>query len=184
MEEEWKVYEKDKRIMVSNMGKVRLKHIKASKEIITDIKPQHYGKFYRVKLINDYVSLHTLVAEVFIPNNSGGSYVKHKNGDTHDNRVSNLEWSKRNGGRPRKNEDGITISTYTTETTATKSTSTDDFNDSVSTYYDPVTISDDCKLVYIKEIDSWCIFLKKKCIGTYETKYEAEMSVPDQNEPY
>jgi hypothetical protein len=183
--EEWKVYDNDPRVLVSNLGKVRIKYTKGTREIITDIKPHHYGKFHRVKLINDYINLHTLVAEVFIPNNDCGSYVKHKNGDTHDNRVSNLEWSKRNSGKNgRKNADGITISTYTTETTATKSTSTDDFNDSVSTYHDPVTISDDCKLVYVKEIDSWCIFLKKKCIGTYETKYEAEMAVPYQNEFY
>ena len=181
--EEWKQHDKIPNIWVSNIGQVKIRCPIKKKDIY--IKPYYYGKYHRIKLNDiDSINVHKLVAEVFIPNPELKSYVRHINGNSIDNRVENLEWIKRNSGKNgRKNADGITISTCTT---ATKSTSTDDFNDfndSVSTYYDPVTISDDCKLVYVKEIDSWCIFLKKKCIGTYETKYEAENEV-HQNEWY
>lgn len=164
--EEWKQYIHIANLWVSNMGNVKFICPK-KKEI--PIKPSYYGKYYHIKVCNSNgINLHKLVAEVFIPNPEFKSYVKHINGNIKDNRVSNLEWVKRNSGKGRKNTDGMTISTSSTES--------------------PVTISDDCKLVYVKEIDSWCVFLKNgtsfDCEGVFKTKDEAEMAVPYQNEFY
>lgn len=49
--------------------------------------------YYKVKLLNKTIYVHRLVAEAFIENaDSDRNEVNHINGDTHDNRLCNLEW--------------------------------------------------------------------------------------------
>ena len=66
------------------------------------LKPKP-GRYYRVALYNKYgrkeVSIHRLVAKYFIPNPQNLPWVNRKDGNTHNNDVSNLEWCS-----PRGNE--------------------------------------------------------------------------------
>lgn len=184
--EEWKQYTHISNLWASNMGNVKYICPKKKKDI--HLKPIHYGKYQGINIeCKPIISLHSIIAETFIPNPEYRSYVRHINGNTKDNRVENLEWAKRNsgkeGGRPRKNADGITISTFTTETSIELS----DRYSSVSTHDEPVVIGD-YRIEYINNMDIWCVFLKNGtlfvCKGVFKTKDEAEMAVPYQNEPY
>jgi len=59
------------------------------------LKPQKRGKYrnyFFVNLNGRVYSLHRLIAETFIPNPNNYPQVNHKNTDTFDNRVQNLEW--------------------------------------------------------------------------------------------
>lgn len=53
--------------------------------------PNQYGHQY-LKINNDRVSVHRLVAEHFIPNPNNYSTVRHLNDNPRDNRVENLAW--------------------------------------------------------------------------------------------
>lgn len=58
----------------------------------------HQGKFYRrvrLRIDGRYVPLyiHRILAEIHIPNPDNKPTVNHKNGDTEDNSLCNLEWS-------------------------------------------------------------------------------------------
>ena len=55
-------------------------------------KKHSNGKYYIVKLDNKAFPIHRLVAEAFIPNPNNKPYVNHKDGNTHNNCASNLEW--------------------------------------------------------------------------------------------
>lgn len=59
------------------------------------LKPKP-GRYFRVALYDKNgrkeVSIHRLVAQHFIPNPKNLPWVNHKDGNTHNNDVSNLEW--------------------------------------------------------------------------------------------
>jgi hypothetical protein len=83
LDEEWRVFKCHRKYAVSNMGRVC---IAGNNKLI---KPSQNGRILTFDLA---IHLDALVAEVFIPNPDHKIYVKHKNGDNNDNRVSNLEW--------------------------------------------------------------------------------------------
>lgn len=95
MSEVWKdVVGFEEYFMVSNTGKVWSK--RTNKELKQCVNPRGYmgiattiggrsGTRYCFRV-------HRLVAEAFIPNPEGKSYVNHKNLDKKDNNLSNLEW--------------------------------------------------------------------------------------------
>lgn len=88
--EEWRwVVGHEGKFMVSNMG--RIKSMKTNQFI--------GGSPYKYKRVHfydngksTYRSIHRIVCMAFIPNPENKPQINHKNGNTHDNRVENLEW--------------------------------------------------------------------------------------------
>lgn len=80
---------------VSNFGQVKsLNYWRKKEEKI--LKPKHSSLYYVVCLCKNgaskYRTIHSLVAECFIPNIEKKKQINHINGDKHDNAVTNLEW--------------------------------------------------------------------------------------------
>jgi hypothetical protein len=97
MPEEWREYPNNKDYSVSDMGRIR------KTQSLLIVKPKHEGKYLRLRNHPLDVYVHHMVAEAFLGRDAGQRHVRHKNGDNHDNRVSNLEWTTRAaGGRKRK----------------------------------------------------------------------------------
>ncbi len=53
--------------------------------------------YIRFKINKRFPQLHRLIALAFIPNPDNHPMVDHVNGDSHDNRLSNLRWTNSNG---------------------------------------------------------------------------------------
>ena len=56
------------------------------------MKQQLRNGYLRVCLSGKHYSVHRLVAESFIPNPDGKSYINHRDGNKSNNLISNLEW--------------------------------------------------------------------------------------------
>ncbi|CAG8628363.1 8775_t:CDS:2 [Gigaspora margarita] len=83
--EEWKKIELNSRkIKMSSLGKVQLQN-----GLIT--QGSLYAGYYRIGRVHKYC-VHCLVALAFCPKEEGKEYVNHIDGDTTNNRASNLEW--------------------------------------------------------------------------------------------
>lgn len=99
---------------VSNLGRVKSlnylghKKIQILKQSLTGDNYYH-TRYYRVILYKNGISknyrVHRLVAEAFIPNPDNLPYVNHKDYNTFNNNVNNLEWCtpKYNSNHKRNN---------------------------------------------------------------------------------
>jgi hypothetical protein len=179
--ERWKEYPNNISYEISSLGNVRYKKLIGKNETMIDIQIRHCGRFRIVNIGSEVINLHTLVAKVFIPNPDNKSYVKHINGNTHDNCVSNLEWAKRKGGRPKKTDgNGNTLPSVTTDWQ--EKLDSIPFPDEQESVYNPV----------VKRINKYVImnvpftsqymvlFIENKLsehIGTYESYEEANESI-------
>ncbi len=83
----WKTIELDPRFEVSNTGKVRRA---SDKQVLKGTYTQK-GDYYRVHL-NKFYRVNRLVAIAFIPNPNNLPDVHHKDKNTRNNNVDNLEW--------------------------------------------------------------------------------------------
>jgi hypothetical protein len=111
----WKPYPANPKFEVSNMGNVRRTNAKSN------IIPIHRGRHYVITDMGYRFTTREMVAETWLHGKDAHTHVRHKNGNAHDNRVTNLEWYsiKYNNGRPRKNtmKDTETIKTDATNPT-------------------------------------------------------------------
>jgi hypothetical protein len=115
--EEWREYPNNNEYSVSDMGRVRMT------KSLSVLKPKHCGTCYKISDGTLDVLVHRMVADTFIPNGEGYDCVRHKNGDDHDNRISNLEWTARAAGGGRRktqapSSDPTTIKLETETTTS------------------------------------------------------------------
>lgn len=99
---------------VSNLGRVKslnYNHTKEEKILRQSLTGDNYyhTRYYRVSLyknnITKYYRVHRLVAETFIDNPNDLPYVNHKDWNTFNNNVNNLEWCtpKYNSNHKRNN---------------------------------------------------------------------------------
>lgn len=73
---------------VNPLGEI--KNVKTGRILKPDTS---YGGYCKVELDGKKYYIHRLVAESFIPKESGDRFVLHKNGDKSDNFYGNLKWS-------------------------------------------------------------------------------------------
>ena len=162
--EEWKIYDKNPKYSVSNMGHVR------KTGFTYDIKPKHFGRYHRITDAGKIdVCLHTLVGEVWLPKLPNTDSVKHINGDKHDNRASNLEWHKKKPGRRSK------ASTVTTDSSWEETLSQVTFR----SIEEHTVINDNYIVSPIPGSTKWSVYFIEndipKHMGIYDTQKEAEI---------
>lgn len=97
MKEIWKdIKGYEGKYQISNMGNVKSLAYHRSRKCKILI-PRDAKGYLLVNLCLggkvSYVKIHRLVAEHFIPNQQNKAYVNHKDGNKHNNVVSNLEWA-------------------------------------------------------------------------------------------
>ena len=95
-DEEWKFIEESDKYMISNKG--RFKSLRGQIPRLMNLTRQKSGYCYASTMKDGKVKLyriHRLVAKAFLPNPLNLPEVNHKDGNTHNNDVSNLEWCTR-----------------------------------------------------------------------------------------
>lgn len=87
----WYVLRRNEKYYVNKIGEVYSTRMKRK---LTP-KVNHDG-YLRVQIWEkgnvEFVSIHRLIAETFLPNPDNKPFVNHLNGDKQDNRIENLEW--------------------------------------------------------------------------------------------
>ena len=87
--EDWKVIQGHPKYAVSNLGRVKKGGLL--------LKPQpHTSGYLQVRLYSDRIqtrTIHSLVAQEFIPNSEGKPTINHIDRDKTNNMVDNLEWA-------------------------------------------------------------------------------------------
>jgi hypothetical protein len=93
--EEWKVVPSYPTYEVSNLGNIR--HTSTKKIRKQNVQKSRLNFYKKVTLSlkgkRKNVRVHRLIAEAFLPNPDNKAVVNHKNRNTFDNRLENLEWS-------------------------------------------------------------------------------------------
>ena len=88
---EWRKLKRNENYLVNEMGEIF--SVRRNQKLTP--KVNHDG-YLRIQLWDkgnvQFVSLHRLIAEAFIPNPGNKPFVNHINGNKQDNRVENLEW--------------------------------------------------------------------------------------------
>lgn len=110
--ESWKEYEPNSRFWVSDQGRVKRVHPDGRSRLI---RPAHCGRHYAIVDGDDRFLLRYMVAKTWTANPTNDPYVKHINGNAHDNRACNLTWYSKTckGGRPRKDASGTSRTEHT-----------------------------------------------------------------------
>lgn len=80
------------RYVRKDTGKETERHV-SEKLIKVSDKDEYYEINLRYKDKSEYRTVHRMVAEAFVDNPNNLPVINHKNGDKHDNRAENLEWT-------------------------------------------------------------------------------------------
>lgn len=160
----WKPYPSNELYHVSNQGNIH--RITKKENVFIPCKFAHTGKYYSFFADGISKCVHMIVAETFISRPEGTDNVRHKNGDTHDNRVENLEWYtiQRKGGRPKK------ILTNSDPSNILPSSKSDQ------------TIDEDYIIQPVSNTGKYAVFYRKdkydmRCLDIYDSYEEAAESI-------